>query len=61
MIQTKLFDALTLITPENGCDKEQLKAYSLCKNEPFSFQMAYKFFDDPDTERIRRSCISLSG
>lgn len=51
MIQTKLFDALTLITPENGCDKEQLKAYSLCKNEPFSFQMAYKFFDDPDTEK----------
>ena len=51
MIQTKLFSALTLITPEKGSQEPELKKYSICRNESFSFQMAYKFFDDPDVEK----------
>ncbi len=50
MILTKLYDALTLITPENGSDATELKEYSICKNEPFSFQMAYKLFDEKITD-----------
>lgn len=42
MIQTKLFNDLILITPEKGSDAEELKEFAICKNEPFSFQMAYK-------------------
>lgn len=51
MIQTKLYSALSLITPECGCKDPVLTDFSICRNEPFSFQMAYKFFDDPDAEK----------
>lgn len=51
MLQTKILHTLHLITPENGSDAEQMEEYSLCKNEPFSFQLAYKLFDDPDVEK----------
>lgn len=46
MITTKLYSDLILITPENGGAGEELKEFSLCKNEPFSFQMAYKYFPE---------------
>lgn len=46
MIKTKLYNDLVLITPENGSDAKELKQFSICKNEPFSFQMAYKLFAD---------------
>lgn len=42
MIETRLYDDLILITPENGGHGEELTDFSICKNEPFSFQMAYK-------------------
>ena len=42
MIETRLFSDLILITPENGGQAEELTDFSICKNEPFSFQMAYK-------------------
>lgn len=48
MIKTKLFDSMTLILPENCPEKNELKRFSLMKNEPFSFQMAYKAFDDSE-------------
>ena len=51
MISAKLYNSLTLITPDKGSEESELKEYSICKNEPFSFQMAYKFFDDPDAEK----------
>lgn len=46
MILTKLYNDLILITPENGSSAEELKEYSICRNEPFSFQMAYKLMAD---------------
>ena len=51
MIQTKLFSDLTLILPQTGSDEPQLREFSLCSNEAFSFQLAYKFFDDPEAEK----------
>lgn len=51
MIKTKLFDDLTLILPREGADAPELKEFTICANEPFSFQMAYKFFDDPEAEK----------
>lgn len=46
MIQTKIYNDLYLITPEKTPDAPELKEFSICKNEPFSFQMAYKLFSD---------------
>lgn len=51
MIQTKLFSDLTLITPEHGSEDPVLKEFSICRNEPFSFQMAYKYINDPEAEK----------
>lgn len=51
MISAKIYSALTLITPENGTEDNELTEYSICKNEPFSFQMAYALFNDPDAEK----------
>ena len=51
MIQTKLFSDLTLIAPECGSKDLPLEEFTICRNEPFSFQMAYKFFDDPNAEK----------
>lgn len=51
MIQTKILHSLHLITPENGSAAEEMKEFSLCQNEPFSFQLAYKLFHDPDAEK----------
>ncbi len=51
MIQTKVFSDLTLILPETCSNEPELREFTLCKNEAFSFQMAYKFFDDPDAEK----------
>ena len=51
MIQTKLYSALTLITPQDGSREPELQSYTICKNEAFSFQMAYKYFDDPQLEK----------
>lgn len=51
MIATKLFSDLTLITPQDGSSEPELQAYTICKNEQFSFQLAYKFFDDPNVEK----------
>ena len=41
MITTKLYHSLTSIKPEY-CEGKELKQYTICGNEPFSFQMAYK-------------------
>ncbi len=49
MIRTEIYNDLVLITPEKGGQAEQLKEYSICKNEPFSFQMAYKLFPEGET------------
>ena len=51
MIQTKLYGDMVLITPENGANSDELKRFSICKNEPFSFQMAYKLFPDMTVEK----------
>ena len=40
MIKTRIFDSLSLILPEK-CPENEMKKFSICKNEPFSFQMAY--------------------
>lgn len=45
MITTKIYSSLTSVRPE-GCEDFELKEYSLCKNEAFSFQMAYKITDN---------------
>jgi len=50
MIQTKLYDSLEVITPEAGASAPELKHWTICKNEPFSFQLAYKILDNPDAE-----------
>ncbi|MBQ7800395.1 MAG: DUF4091 domain-containing protein [Oscillospiraceae bacterium] len=44
MITTKIFSSLSLIKPES-CPENELKEFSLLKNEPFSFQMAFKITD----------------
>ena len=44
MITTKIFDSLALIKPES-CPETELREFSLLKNEPFSFQMAFKITD----------------
>lgn len=44
MIETKILDSLSRITPD-ACPDTVLKEYSLLKNEPFSFQLAYKITD----------------
>lgn len=46
MIQTELYSDLMLITPEQGTAAQPLRQYTICKNEPFSFQMAYKLVPD---------------
>ncbi len=51
MIKTKLFDSLTLILPQD-CPEKELKKYSICKNEPFSFQMAYRLDESTAEEKI---------
>ena len=51
MIHAKLFDSLELITPEGGSSAPELKRWTICKNEPFSFQLAYKILDGPDAEK----------
>lgn len=45
MITTKILDSLSRITPSE-CPEPQLSEFSLCKNEPFSFQLAYKITDE---------------
>ena len=47
MITTKIYNSLIPVMPER-CDGTELKEYSLCKNEAFSFQMAYKITDGSD-------------
>lgn len=51
MIQTKLFHSLIQISPETGADDTELREYAICRNEPFSFQMAYRFLNDPDAQK----------
>lgn len=51
MIATKLYSDLTLITPQDGSSEPELQVYTICKNEQFSFQLAYKFLDDPGVEK----------
>ena len=51
MIQTKLLHSLHLITLENGSAAEQMKEPPLCRNEPFSFQLAYRLIHDPAAEK----------
>lgn len=60
MIETKLYSDLVLITPENGAygNAPEMKEYSLCKNEPFSFQMAYKLVSD--TAEEQHFCLKLT-
>jgi len=47
LITTKILDSLASIKPES-CPKDELKEYSFCKNEPFSFQLAFKITDDSE-------------
>ena len=47
MITTKIYNSLIPVMPER-CDGTELKEYSLCKNEAFSFQMVYKITDGSD-------------
>lgn len=51
MIKTQLYSALTLITPEQGASGPELREYSICRNEPFSFQLAYQYIDEPELEK----------
>ena len=51
MIQTKLYSDLTLILPQTGSQEPQLRKYSICSNEAFSFQLAYQYLDDPEAEK----------
>ncbi len=44
MITTKLYHSLIPVKPM-GCEGDELRNYSLCQNEPFSFQMAYTITD----------------
>ena len=59
MITTKLFDSMTLIRPES-CPEKELKEFSICKNEPFSFQMAYKVTEGEDAPEEQHFFIRLS-
>ena len=60
MIKTKLYSDLVLITPENGAygDPRELHNFSIMKNEPFSFQMAYKL--DLDTAEEQHFYIKIT-
>ncbi|MBE6643152.1 MAG: DUF4091 domain-containing protein [Ruminococcaceae bacterium] len=51
MIKTQIFGDLEVITPEKGGVGKELKCFSVMKNEPFSFQMAYKLFPDENVEK----------
>ena len=51
MIQTKIYSAMTLITPQGGSTDPVLNTYSICRNEQFSFQMGYKWVDTPNEEK----------
>ncbi|MBE6717831.1 MAG: DUF4091 domain-containing protein [Ruminococcaceae bacterium] len=51
MIQTKIFDSLTLIKPDSCPPSNETLNFSLFRNEPFSFQMAYKLYDSPDEQK----------
>ena len=41
---------VSLIAPLEGTTDPQLTEYSICKNEAFSFQMAYKLVNTPADE-----------
>ena len=45
MITTKLYHSLIPIFPGAEPEGEPLREWSLCKNEPFSFQLAYRITD----------------
>jgi len=51
MIQTKLLHSLHLITPESGTSAAEMKEFTVCRNEPFSFQLAYKLVNAPNVEK----------
>lgn len=44
MVTTKIYSSLVIVRPDL-CEGTELKEYSICKNESFSFQMAYKITD----------------
>ena len=44
MITARLTSSLTPVRPEH-LEAPVLTAFSLCRNEPFSFQMAYRITD----------------
>lgn len=53
MIQIKLFSSLQLIRPDSCPDTGEIKGFSIMRNEPFSFQMAYRLKDLPPDEKGR--------
>ena len=48
MLTTRVYNSLIEITPENCPESAQLTKISILKNEPFSFQIAYKLADSSD-------------
>ena len=45
MIEIKILNSLIPIMPDSELEVQQLKNCIICKNQPFSFQMAYKITD----------------
>ena len=51
MVVTEIYDSLTMIFPATGAAGEERRAFSCLRNEPLSFQMAYRWEADPNEEK----------
>lgn len=52
MITAKLFHSLITVTPTHCPDTPELENFHLCRNEPFSFQLAYRITDGSIHARV---------
>ena len=52
MITAKLFHSLITVMPTNCPDTPELETFQLCRNEPFSFQLAYRITDGSIHARV---------
>jgi len=53
MIETKVYDSLVCILPENGSSEKETRHFTFFRNEPISFQMAYRLKDLTEEEAKR--------